>query len=277
MSDREKHALRGPVASVRSENFECAQQTGEVSTQPRHATISSYDPGGRITSSTFVNPDGSTSTTTFSYNSGGDLAETTYEWAGEPGGRTIYHYDEDGKLQRVTGRAPDGSERESSRYTYDPDGGKTEVKFGASASEIAAMVATVKASARDSNSEVGFTTFLPPTTTIRYDAEGHSLEELTHDDNHVLTGRTIHTYNDQGLLIETRRESGHKPPMALPPNDPSLGPLEMEIVEKVIQNLFQPGAELDRTTYAYDGQGRKIEEVAHSRPFSYTRSTFEYE
>jgi hypothetical protein len=276
VSDRETHGLRGPAASVRTEHFDCDQQTGEVAAKPRFANVFTYDREGRTISSTHENPGGSVSTTNFTYNDRGDLARTTYEWAGKPGADTVYHYDEAGTLVRVTQYNTAGSERESSRFTYHPGGGKTEVRFGATASEIAELVSAAKASAGDSNMEFGVD--LPPaTTTIHYDAKGKPLEELAHDDNHVLIRKTVHTYDGKGLLLETRQESGHKFPFSLPSNDPSRGPDEREALERIVERVFRPGTNIVRTTYAYDDEGRRIEEVTQIGPFSRSRSTMQYD
>jgi hypothetical protein len=276
MSDREQHGLRGPVFMVRTEHFNCDQQTGEMGDQPRFANVFVYDRAGRTTSSTHENPGGSVSTTNHTYNDRGDVARTTYDWAGKPGGDTIYHYDGAGRLIRVIQLAPDGSERERSRLHYDPDGGKTEVRFGVSKAEMEEIHAVAMRSSGNVGSDVGFD--LPPaTTTIRYDDAGRPLEELEHDENHVLTRKTIHTYDERGLLVETRRESGHKLPFSLPPpDDPSMGPIEREALEKTFARLFQPGASIHRTTYAYDGHGRKVEEISHFEPFGSDKSTTEY-
>jgi hypothetical protein len=277
VSDREKHGLRGPAASVRTEHFECDHQTGEVSAEPRFANIFTFDREGRTTSGTYENPGGSISTTNYTYNDRGDLARMSHDSSGKPGGDTIYYYDDAGRLLRTMTRYTfDGPQRESSRFTYDPDGGKTAVQFGISASEMAELLGAMRAPAGDSNMELGVD--LPPaTTTIHYDAKGNPLEELEHDENHVLIRKTIHTYDDKGLLLETRQESGHKPPFSLPSNDPSREPNEREALERIVERIFPPGANIVRTTYAYDGEGRRIEQVVQLGPFSRSRSTTQYD
>jgi hypothetical protein len=277
VSDREKHGLRGPAARVRTEHFECDQQTGEVSAQPRSANVFTFDREGRTTSRAYENPGGPTSTTNYTYNDRGDLARMSHDSSGEPAGDTTYDYDDAGRLLRTMTRYTSGGpERESSRFTYNLDGGKTEVRFGVSASEMAELVSAAKASLPNSTMEFGVD--LPPaTTTIHYDAKGNALEELEHDENHVLIRKTVHTYDDKGLLLETRQESGHKPPFSLPSNDPSRAPDEREALQRIIERVFRPGTRIEHTSYAYDDQGRKIEEASRHEPFTSTKSAFEYD
>jgi hypothetical protein len=277
VNDREKNRLHGPVAGVRTEYFDCDPQTGEVSAKPRFANVIAYDLEGRTTSTTYENRDGSTGTTWFSYNDRGALAKTSSESAGIRGDDAVYHYDEAGGLLRVTGLDREGGERERSTYTYEPDGSKTEVRFGPSASEREEAVKAATARAANANTDVGFFTFAPPTTTIRYDPDGKPLEQLEHDDNHILLSSTIYTYDAQGRLTGERREVGHKPPFSLPPDKPSMGPLEREALEKAMERLFQPGTDIQRTTYAYDDQGRKVEEVIQNGAFGLTKNATEYD
>lgn len=269
MSDREKHGLRGLAAGVRTEHFECDPQTGEVFAEPRFANIFTFDQEGRTTSGTYENPGGPISTTNYTYNDHGDLARMSHDSSGKPGGDTTYYYDDTGRLLRTMTRYTfDGPERESSRFTYDPDGAMTAVQFGISASEMTELLGAMKAASGDSNRELGVG--LPPaTTTIHCDAQGKPLEELEHDDNHVLIRKTVHTYDDKGLLLETRQQSGDRFPFSLPSNDPAL--------ERIVERVFPPGANIVRTTYAYDGEGRPIEQVVQLGPFSRSRSTTQYD
>ncbi len=276
MSDREKIGLRGPAARVRTEHFDCNLETDEVSAKPKFAEIVAYDLEGRTTSITHENQDGSSGTTWFTYNDRGDLEKKSSEWGGRQGQDTVYHYDESARLLRLGSVYQDGPERESACYTYEPDGSKTEVRFGLSPAEREKFIHEVKTRAQNTGTEIGYD--LPPaTTTIRYDPEGKPLEELQHDDNQILLSRIVYTYDDQGRLVEQRHEIGHKAPFSPSPDDPSMGPLEREALEKMVARLFAPGADMERTTFVYDDQGRKIEEIRQQGPFGATRTTSEYD
>jgi hypothetical protein len=53
--------------------------------------------------------------------------------------------------------------------------------------------------------------------------------------------------------------------------------LEREVFQKAVEHLFNPAVGSFRTTYTYDSQGRKVEEVIHKGPFGFSRQTFEYD
>ena len=280
MSDREKNGLRGRVATVKTEFLDWDQQTGEVSDRPQRATIEAYHPDGRIASLTYENPEGSVSTTTYLYNYRGDLVEVRSEFNGELHSSAVSHYDAGGRLAKTVNQSQDGTKWQAASYTYDAGGARTEVQFPLPDFVIAEMMANTRKAQLESGApagEVGYDVSLTATTTTRYDSNGNRLEELKHDKNHEVLGKTSYTYNELGRLIEKREEIGHISPFALLLNDPAVGPAEREALERAFEQLVQPGAELLVTTYSYDEQGRKIEEVTSRGPFGQLKQTFEYD
>jgi len=280
LSDREKNGLRGRVASVRTEFFDCDQQTGEVLGGPQRATIETYHPDGHITSLINENWDGSMSTTTYIYSSRGDLAEVKSEFNGMFHGGAVSQYDAAGRLVRTTNEAQNGAKWQSASCTYDDGGSKTEVQFPLPDFVLAEMMTSAKASRQALGhpaGEVGYDASLTCTTTIYYDARGNRLEELRHNPNRELIGRVIYTYDGQGRLTEEREQIGPGSVFDQISSDPGADAAELESLQQTLEQAFETGAGLLLTTYSYDLDGKKIEEVARQGPFSSTRQMFAYD
>ena len=278
MNDREKNGLRGQVASVRSEFFSCDPRTGEVSSR-LNATIKTYDRDGRITSVVAENPNGSVSTSTYTYSGDGPLTEIKSELDGILTWNAISQYDSDGKLVR-TDQTQSGIKWQASSCTYDDAGNKTEVQFPLPGLVLAEMMNFARKVQQESGAparEVGSDISLTATTTTRYDAAGNPLEQLRHNENQELIGRTTYTYDDQARPVEKREEIGRYFSLDSVFNDPAIEPLQREVLQKAVERLFDPAGGSFRTSYTYDSQGRKIEEVIHQGPFGFSRQTFEYD
>jgi hypothetical protein len=209
LNDREKKGLRGQVASVRTEFFSCDPQTGEISGR-LNATMETYDRDGRITSVVGENPNGSVSTSIHIYSGDGHLTEVRGELDGILTWNAISQYDSDGRLVR-TDQTQNGIKWQASSCTYDDAGNKTEIQFPLPGLVLAEMMNFARKVQQESGApprEVGYDVSLTAMTTTQYDVAGNPLEQLRHNENQELIGRTTYTYDDDGRPVEKREEIG---------------------------------------------------------------------
>jgi hypothetical protein len=276
LNDREKNGLRGRVASVRTEFFECDQQTGEVLKGPRRATIETYDRDGRTTSVVGENPNGSVSTSTYIYSGDGHLTEIRSELDGIVTGSAISQYDSNGRPVR-TDQTQGGIKWQAMSCTYDDAGNKVEVQFPLPGSVLAEMIASARKAQQGSSGQVGYDVSLLSTRTTYYDSRGSLLEELRHNENQELIGRVSYAYDEGGRLAEKREEIGQEFSFGSALENAAIDPLEREAIEKALEQILPPGTSMFRTTYSYDDQNRKSEEITHQGPFGFSKQTFEYD
>ncbi len=258
MTDREKAGLQGLAHRVRTENQ-----------NPAYFQVVTFNPEGNLTEHSYHGPNGFMSKWFFLYDVAGRLSEIQKQVDDGPVTKTVRFYDTTGRLIRQSVQLPDGTYSDLETYHYETNGRKSKVTF--IRPELLKKGAWYSFDADESNhshSPEGSTTMA-----TLYDSSGRPVEVLFHDDKHTILSRATLSYDPDGKLLE---ESGYS-------GDESLLDELMKLAEftpqqqKVLAEMFRPGASLARTEYTYDEERRCVEKCWYSEHFGKSRTTFVYD
>src|SRR5688500_863858 len=111
MTDRDRWELRGPVQSCRLHRTWYARQCGadRCDTDERtDTTLVEFRPDGALARRWHHNPNGSESTTVYTYDDSSRLMTVRFESTAGLIDFQRYEYDSAGRLKRIIARTPDG-------------------------------------------------------------------------------------------------------------------------------------------------------------------------
>lgn len=254
MSDREKVGFRGPVQQCTEERttpaFENFPGTSYVS-------INKYSPEGKLLQTSIGNSVESAqeSSITYTYDSAGRLLKKTTTNSGSPVSESNYQYDQKGRIICITGD-PLGT----STFIYDDNGRKTRIM--AAPSQPLVPEGTQYAFPMPETEDP----YLPIPTSghvkISYNEQGQPVEWQVSDANGNLLNRLIRTYDENGRVAEIRYTIENFL-LSLPAEAQKEFSAQPGAAEELMQGLAQLLGEqrnFTRTTYAYDADGRLIEQ-----------------
>lgn len=257
MTDREKQDLRGPVKSV----------SGASGT-------TTFNRDGSLQERTTKDAGGKKHRTLFVYDPPGRLRQTLYFLGEELQNRETREYDESGRLARVGSESRDGKLNHSTSFSYDAEGRQTEVQH------LPKGISGVEFSVGMELGGTAYSTQGAETVTKVHDADGRPVELLTHNAKHELLSKVVYVHDAQARLVEERQEMQLQNILEasississeeLAAVAKSLGPEgfshrkfnvydERGLLVETRQDIGALGA--DKTTYIYDDQRNRIEEV----------------
>ena len=252
MNDVAKWKLRGAVKTLRTE-FATWDPSREEWQPPRYSTLTSFLPGGSVSTSDTHNPDGSVAHSRWLYDATERLLDSNFWINDGPIEKTAYFYDEAGRHQRTTRK-----ESDIETCTYDAHGIKTKqchLVFRADAYGIegtdqsyGAPGAVKMITTHDANNL--------PAKVIFEDANGHRVRDVIFERD--CAGRPLN-------------EEVHFEADSFLDNVPAEG---REEFAAELKKVF--GETLSRTTYVYDSRGRRLERMIKFGTLSETRTTYQY-
>lgn len=261
-SDREKAGLRGPVEACTQEST-----TPPQGNRPAWKMVytNKYDRDGRMYQTGYVNNDGSKGTSSLTYDAEGHLLTTVGESQGKTS-VTIYNYDTQGRLIDITG-AGDWT----TSFEYD-QGRKTRIAKSKLDASSTGDQSSLGVSIGSENVDLSLAP--PPGGSVKTSFNDHDqpVEAQVYGPNGDLLKRLTRTYDSKGRVLESSLviEDAHS---ILPPDavkQISAEPGGAEALEKELARFLGDQHVLAYSSYAYDDQGRVIEE--HNR-FGPSRET----
>jgi YD repeat-containing protein len=261
MSDREKAGLRGPVQQCTEERttpaFENFPGTSYVS-------INKYSPEGKLLQTSIGNSVESAqeSSINYTYDSAGRLLKKTTTNSGSPVSESNYQYDQKGRIISITGD-PLGN----SAFEYDDNGRKTRIV--PSPSKPLVPEGTQHMFPMPETEDP----YLPLPTgghvKLSYNEQDQPVEWQVSDANGNLVNRLIRTYDENGRVAEIRYTIENFL-FSLPADAQQqflAEPGAFEGITRGFTELLGEQRNFMRMTYAYDSDGRLIEQhryIGHS-------------
>ena len=274
MTDRDRHRLRGPVHTMRTETAEW------------DAASESWKPPSGYHLFTF-RADGNASHIESQYGQGASHTEHLYDAAGRltaieswghasPKTRMEFRYDESGRPVETTLVGPDGVRQQTETFTYDRNGRKTRVQyraFGGLPDDV------------DHESQ-SWQRFIPtasepmpsPITTVVYDAGNRPSEVLIHNASHELQYRVTLTRDQQGRLL-TADTTFAGISALMPGLDKELENASAEDrakMQAMLEAAFEKQTFLS-VRFSYDGAGRLAEETSRMGTLNEEVKTYRYD
>jgi YD repeat-containing protein len=254
MSDREKAGLRGPVQQCTEERTTPAFENFPATS---YVSINKYSPEGRLLQTSFGNSVESAqeSSTTYTYDSAGRLLKKTATNSGSPVSESNYQYDQKGRIISIT-----GDPLEVSTFEYDDSGRKTRIV--SSPSKLVVPDGTQYIVPMPETEDPYLPMPINGHVKLSYNERDQPVEWRVSDANGNLLNRLIRTYDENGRLTELRYTIENFL-LSLPAEAQQEFSAQPGAAEELMQGLTQLLGEqrnFTRTTYAYDTDGRLIEQ-----------------
>jgi hypothetical protein len=274
MTDRDRHRLRGPVHTMRTETTEWDAATASWK-PPSGYQLFTFRTDGDASHTESRYGEG-TSHTAYVYDAGARLTAIESRSNSSPKTRMEFRYDDSGRPVETTLIGPDGTRQQAETFTYDRNGRKTRVQyrgFGGLPDDV------------DHESQ-GWQRFVPhgsepmpsPITTVVYDAGNRPTEVLIHNASHELQYRVTLTRDQQGRLLTA--DTTFAGISALLPG------VEKEIENASVEDRAKMEAMLEATferqtflsvRFSYDSAGRLAEETFRMGTLMEEVKTYRYD
>ena len=280
MIDLEGWKLRGSVRTLRRDTAEWDSALGQWQ-PPRHLTVVTFRPDGRLVENEQHNPDGSVVRQIRLYDEGGPLTQELWWKDDVLTSRTRHDHDAEGRPLSVIEVRADGTERELERCHYDDQGRKTKVlplivpeQASASCSPDGCGPAVVFGV---EGSDTAYGAPGATTSTTTYDGRGLPIEASFRDADGVLVRRVVFTRDADGRPLREVVELGGSSSvfgerMALD----SVPPADLAGLDELLAAVFAERT-FASTGFTYDGYGRLIERIRSFERLSEERTTFQYD
>jgi hypothetical protein len=276
MSERDRHKLRGPVHTMRTETAEWDDAT-ESWKEPRGYTFFTFRTDGNA-SDTEVHVGEQTSHTLYQYDSAGRLTEVQSWVDAGPKARTQFRYDASGRPAETVSVDADGKQRQAETYSYDADGRRTKVQFSP----------TISLRDDDGGDEsTSWHTFIPSgpsdppeharLATILYDAGNRPMEVLVHTASYELYRVTFTRDRDGRLLTGETKFAGPKVlASGLEESLEKATPEERAQMQTLLETAFEKQTFMS-VSFSYDRDGRLLERVRRMGAIWEMVDTFRYD
>ena len=221
---------------------------------PRHSTLTSFLPGGSVSTSDTHNPDGSVAHSLWLYDATERLLESNFRLNDGPVESTVYFYDEAGRHQRTVRNQTDFE-----TCTYDAHGIKTKqcyLVFHADAYGIEGTDQSYGAPGAVKMITTYDTNNLPAKVLFE-DANGHRVRDVTFERDSAGHPLNEEVHFEADSFLDKVPAEGR------------------EEFAAELKKVF--GETLSRTTYAYDSRGRRLERTIKFGTLSESRTTYQYD
>lgn len=257
MSDLAKWRVHGPVKTLKSE-FSTWDPDRQDWHPVKHFTVATFRPDGAISSMDTHNQDGTIAHSRWLYDDAGRVAESSSWMNDGPIHRTVHFYDETGRPIRTTHLGQDGTQSDVEVCSYDPDGGKTKVRFlfpretGSECDAGNACGAATGYAIEGTDSAYGAPG--AATMTIAYDQNARPVKVSFHDASHRPLSYVILVRDREGRLLNQEAHQGE-----ISPFQKSLENAPPEQRERLAA-MFKAaiGDAISGITYTYDAKGRRV-------------------
>ena len=274
MTDRDRHRLRGPVHTMRTETAEWDAAT-ESWKPPSGYQLFTFRTDGN-TSHIESHYGGSISHTAHVHDAAGRLTAIESWDNATAKSRMEFRYDEGGRPLETVLMAADGTRQQAETFTYDSNGRKTRVQYRA----FAGLPEDVEHEAPD------WQRFIPsssegspsPIVTVLYDASNRPSEVLIHTARHELQFRVVLTRDQQGRLlnVDTTFAGLNSLAPGLEQELEKASPDERAQAETMLETVFEKQT-LQSVRFSYDGSGRLIEETLRMGTVMEDVKTYRYD
>ena len=268
MPTRSDSGLRGPVHTVRFET-DTWDAAAEQWALRATGSFETFRPDGNLASRESRTPDGAIHREVLLYDAAGRLLEGQVWRDANRVSTTVYAYDPAGRLERLTSVAPDGTRNDIESFTYDSAGRKARIQY-----TDERLVTGGSTNLFTDAEPVGAR---PATITTTYDERDLPIEDVSHDSQHIVVGRTTYERDGDGRLLREERFIAPTTLFSgLHDDFARLSPEKRAQFEAIVAAAM-PGGAFGSKTVAYDRDGRVLEERTTMGTMMEEVTTYQYD
>lgn len=263
MCDLTNWKVHGPAKTLRTE-FATWDLNREAWQPVSGYSLISFRADGKISASDTYNSDGSVAHSRWSYNDAGRLTEFNSQMSDGPVTRTLYFYDESGRHVRTAQMSQDSTQTDTELCTYDADGKRNKVEFLSHTGDH------VSYSIEGTN--MGWSAPGATRMTTTYDERDLPIRVIFQDASLHPLRYAVLTRDSAGRLLNVELNLGGKSPFR--ENHRKEHSEDREKMAAMLKQIF--GETFSSTTWAYDSQGRMIEQAHRMGTLVEDRTTYRY-
>lgn len=258
-TDKENHALKGPVKTVQEESAEYKEQDGQVVEEPSHYRYTlTFNRNGNLVETAHRNPDGTWRTLNDYSDDGKLLRSRAYDSLGGLSPEVRYIYDAQQRVSVAQTVNKDGKVTRAITYSYDAENRKTKTETLDVPGDVSIGL----------SGQMWVNAPFAKQVVTRYDEHDAESQVTVYNAEGALVRRLESKRDARGKVLEERQYLGDVPPFSVSP--PSSSPGEQITlseeqkaeIDAEIRRRFPPGMVMNSVIYRYDDEGRLIEKKA---------------